>query len=228
MTALPRTDAEPHPWGPRDGKGGRAHPVPFALPRGSPCSPRRLPNGPRVKILRAGPWDRLSLPPAFRVSPSLLPSRAQEAALHPRVPANAFTGPCSCNLGSLRLQLCAEALRPPGSWSPETGVSQELMCRPVRRWGTAPGSDGRAPLPTRYAAHPTGSRLVMCSLDVQRENDPFLLRSCSSSPASPTHAGLLKVIAGWTHLGTSAGCPRLGPSAPAFPFHKLVSRKIPF
>lgn len=140
----------------------------------------------------------------------------------------ASSGPCGRNLGSLRLQLCAEALRPPGSWSPETGMSQELMCRPVRRWGTAPGSDGHAPLPTRYAAHPTGSRLVTCSLDVQRENDPFLLRSCSSSPAAPTHAGPLKVIVGWTHLGTSAGCPRLGPSAPAFPFHILVSRKIPF
>lgn len=111
MTALPRTDAEPHPWGPRDGKGGRAHPVPFALPRGSPCSPRRLPNGPRVKILRAGPWDRLSLPPAFRVSrlSSLHGRRKQPCILgalqmHSQVPAAATSGPCSCILRSLRLQ----------------------------------------------------------------------------------------------------------------------------
>lgn len=220
MTALPRTDAEPHPWGPRDGKGGRAHPVPFALPRGSPCSPRRLPNGPRVKILRAEPWDRLSLPPAFRVSrlSSLHGRRKQPCILgspqlQPRVPAAA----------ALCKGTKATRLMEPGDRR-ESGAcvqTREAVGDGSRvRWTRHP--------PPRYAAHPTGSRLVTCSLDVQRENDPFLLRSCSSSPAAPTHAGPLKVIAGWTHLGTSAGCPRLGPSAPAFPFHKLVSRKIPF
>lgn len=128
MTALPRTDAEPHPWGPRDGKGGRAHPVPFALPRGSPCSPRRLPNGPRVKILRAEPWDRLSLPPAFRVSPSLLPSRAQEAALHPRVHEAATSGPRSCNLGSLQLHP-----RVPAAAAPCGGTKATRLMEPGDR-----------------------------------------------------------------------------------------------